>query len=63
MADKRADLDLQISLLADHDVTRLITLVAAMAERVGLDVGPPSRLSCPKTWHRKKSGEDGSAGT
>jgi uncharacterized membrane protein len=33
-ADKRADLDLQISLLAEHEVTRLITLVAAIAERM-----------------------------
>jgi uncharacterized membrane protein len=33
-ADKRADLDLQISLLAEHEVTRLVTLVAALAERM-----------------------------
>ena len=33
-ADKRADLDLQISLLAEHEVTRLVTLVAAIAERM-----------------------------
>jgi uncharacterized membrane protein len=38
LADKRADLDLQISLLAEHEVTRLITLVTAMAERMGLEV-------------------------
>jgi len=37
LADKRADLDLQVSLLAEHEVTRLITLVAAMAERMGID--------------------------
>ena len=35
-ADKRADLDLQISLLAEHEVTKLATLVAAMAERMGI---------------------------
>src|SRR5215211_164630 len=35
-ADKRADLDLQISLLAEHEVTRLVTLVAAIAERMGV---------------------------
>ena len=35
-ADKRADLDLQISLLAEHEVTRLVTLVAAVAERMGV---------------------------
>jgi len=37
LADRRADLDLQVSLLAEHEVTRLITLVAAMAERMGID--------------------------
>src|SRR3982751_5646896 len=36
-ADKRADLDLQVSLLAEHEVTRLITLVKQIAER--LEVG------------------------
>jgi uncharacterized membrane protein len=35
-ADKRADLDLQISLLAEHEVTKLATLVSAMAERMGI---------------------------
>jgi uncharacterized membrane protein len=33
-ADKRANLDLQISLLAEHEVTKLATLVAAIAERL-----------------------------
>lgn len=35
-ADKRADLDLQISLLAKHEVTRLVTLVSAIAARMGV---------------------------
>jgi uncharacterized membrane protein len=35
-ADKRADLDLQISLLAEHEVTKLATLVSAIAERLGV---------------------------
>lgn len=35
-ADKRADLDLQISLLAEHEVTRLATLVAGIADRLGV---------------------------
>jgi uncharacterized membrane protein len=35
-ADKRADLDLQISLLAEHEVTRLVTLVSAIAARIGV---------------------------
>jgi uncharacterized membrane protein len=37
-ADKRADLDLQISLLAEHEITKLATLVTAMAERMGVSV-------------------------
>jgi uncharacterized membrane protein len=35
-ADKRADLDLQVSLLAEHEVTKLATLVAGIAERLGV---------------------------
>jgi uncharacterized membrane protein len=35
-ADKRADLDLQISLLAEHEVTKLATLLTAVADRLGV---------------------------
>jgi uncharacterized membrane protein len=35
-ADKRADLDLQISLLAEHEITRLATLVSGIADRMGV---------------------------
>ena len=35
-ADKR-DLDLQISLLAEHEVTKLVTLVSAIADRMGVE--------------------------
>ena len=35
-AAKRADLDLQINLLAEHEVTKLITLVGAIAEKMGV---------------------------
>jgi uncharacterized membrane protein len=45
LADRRADLDLQISLLAEHEVTRLITLVAAMAERMDLEVARNPELA------------------
>ncbi len=37
LADKRADLDLQVSLLAEHEVTKLITLVKAIAEKLDVD--------------------------
>jgi uncharacterized membrane protein len=36
-ADKRADLDLQVSLLAEHEITRLVTLVTAIAQRMGIN--------------------------
>lgn len=36
-ADKRAELNLQVSLLAEHEVTRLITLVSAMAKKMGIE--------------------------
>jgi uncharacterized membrane protein len=37
LADKRADLDLQISLLAEHEITRVVALVSEMAERMGIE--------------------------
>lgn len=39
-ADRRADLDLQINLLAEHELTKLTTLVRQVAERVGVDAPP-----------------------
>lgn len=38
-ADKRADLNLQIDLLAEHEVTKLVTLVSAMAKQMGVKSG------------------------
>jgi uncharacterized membrane protein len=35
-ADRRAELDLQISLLAEHEVTKLAALLSAVAERLGV---------------------------
>lgn len=35
-ADKRADLDLQVCLLTEHEVTRLITIVTAIAKKMEL---------------------------
>lgn len=40
-ADKRADLDLQISLLAEHELTEVARLLTQVAER--LDVKPDSK--------------------
>jgi uncharacterized membrane protein len=36
VADERADLDLQVSLLAEHEITRLLSLVTEIAERLDL---------------------------
>ena len=36
-ADKRADLDLQVSLLAEHEITQLITLVTEIAKRMDVE--------------------------
>jgi uncharacterized membrane protein len=35
-ADKRADLDLQINLLAEHEITRLLNMTALIAEKLGI---------------------------
>lgn len=35
-ADKRAELDLQVSLLSEHEITRLITLVTAIAKKMNI---------------------------
>ena len=37
MADKRAELDLQISLLAEHEITRVVALVGEIAARMGIE--------------------------
>jgi len=37
-ADQRADLDLQISLLTEHEVTSLVRMIRQIAQRVGVDV-------------------------
>lgn len=44
LANKRAELDLQVSLLAEHEITRLITLATAMAEQMGLEVARDPEL-------------------
>ena len=37
-AEKRAELDLQISLLAEHEITKLLALVAEVAKRMQIDL-------------------------
>lgn len=43
--DKRAELDLQISLLAEHEVTRLIRLVEAIADKLQVEASNDPELS------------------
>ena len=45
VAERRAELDLQISLLAEHEVTRLTTLVAGIAERLDVRTGVEDELA------------------
>jgi uncharacterized membrane protein len=45
LADKRADLDLQISLLAEHELTRLVRLTAAIARRLEVDEARDAELA------------------
>lgn len=40
-ADRRADLDLQISLLTEYELTRVIQLVTQMADKLGIEVPIP----------------------
>ena len=47
-ADRRADLDLQINLLAEHEVTRLIEMVEAIARRLDVEVAVPDLAEIKK---------------
>lgn len=40
-ADARADLDLHVSLLTEHELSKLATLVAQIADKVGIDPRSP----------------------
>ena len=41
IADRRADLDLHINLLAEHELTKLVELVAAMARQMNIPTDQP----------------------
>jgi uncharacterized membrane protein len=43
-SERRASLDLQINLLAEHEVTKLMTLVSAIAEKVGVECPAPDEI-------------------
>lgn len=43
-ADKRAELDLQVSLLSEHEITKLVSLVSAMAKKMGIEEADDKEL-------------------
>jgi uncharacterized membrane protein len=44
VADKRADLDLQISLLAEHELTQVAALLAEMGKQMGIRTAAEEEL-------------------
>jgi uncharacterized membrane protein len=44
-ADRRADLNLQISLLSEHEITRLVKMVAEIGEQMGINAAKAPELS------------------
>ena len=45
LADKRADLDLQINLLSEHEITRLLSVVIAIATASGIKLDDRTELA------------------
>ena len=44
LSERRAELDLQISLLAEHEITRLLQIATLMARRLGVEVPTDDEL-------------------
>ena len=44
-ADKRADLDLHINLLAEHELTKLAEMVAGISDKLGVKAVPDSEIA------------------
>jgi len=44
LSERRAELDLQISLLAEHEITRLLQIATATARRLGVEVPTDDEL-------------------
>jgi uncharacterized membrane protein len=47
-ADARAELNLQVSLLAEHEITRLVRMVSAICENKGIPIENPQQLDAFK---------------
>ena len=45
MADQRADLDLQVSLLGEHEITKIMTLVTEIAKRMDIPAAQDPELA------------------
>jgi uncharacterized membrane protein len=55
LADKRADLDLQVSLLSEHEITRMLSLVQQIAGRMGIqEAGDPELDELVRDVHPEK---------
>jgi uncharacterized membrane protein len=74
LAEKRAELDLQISLLTEHEVTRMIALVRAIAQKMDIkdadhpeidelskDVHPEKVMDTMEKFSRKSANNNSSA--
>jgi uncharacterized membrane protein len=48
VAERRAELDVQISLLAEHEITQLTALLDAVARRLGVEVEQRSEIEDAK---------------
>lgn len=48
LSEKRADLDLQVSLLTEHELTRLIHMVEALMKKTGTELPPVADLDVIK---------------
>jgi uncharacterized membrane protein len=72
VADKRADLDLQISLLTEHELTKVVAMVDAIADHLGIaheakdevrelkrDVAPEAVLDAISSTERAPEGRLG----
>jgi uncharacterized membrane protein len=44
LADRRADLDLQINLLSEHEITHVLHMLEVIAARLGIDTGRVEQL-------------------
>jgi uncharacterized membrane protein len=45
LADRRAEMDLQVSLLAEHELTRAVQLLDEVARKLGVDRPPEQELA------------------